>query len=104
MHPDIFQMFRNGGNVTPTPSIVWSSQLAVLKYRTGEPALQEAKSTKAEQEAHLTDMLRQKELPPKREQHVLQVSIISARGGTGSGLIGLSSYLTMPPPLTHRSI
>lgn len=57
----------------------------------------------AEQKARLTDMLGQKELPWKREQHVLQVSAISARGGTGSGLTGVSSYLT-ETPLTHRSI
>lgn len=91
MHPAIFQMFKDGGNVT-TP-IVWSSQLAIQKYRTGETTLQEVKSTRAEQEAHLT------ELPPKREQHVLQVSTIPARGGTG---LGLSSYSTTTP-LTHRS-
>lgn len=54
--------------------------------------LQEAKNMEAEQEAHLTDMLGQKELLWKREQHTLQVSVISARGGTGSGLPGISGY------------
>ncbi|CAG02682.1 unnamed protein product [Tetraodon nigroviridis] len=78
-------------------------KLALQKYRNGESALQEAKSMEAEQKARLTDMLGQKELPWKREQHVLQVSAISARGGTGSGLTGVSSYLT-ETPLTHRSI
>lgn len=78
---------------------VWSSQLAVQKYRNGEPALQEAKSVGAEQETHLPDMLRRKELPSKWEQQVLQVSAISARGGAGSGLSSLTRT-----PLTHRSI
>uniref|UniRef100_H3D214 Fas-binding factor 1 C-terminal domain-containing protein n=1 Tax=Tetraodon nigroviridis TaxID=99883 RepID=H3D214_TETNG len=47
-------------------------KLALQKYRNGESALQEAKSMEAEQKARLTDMLGQKELPWKREQHVLQ--------------------------------
>lgn len=88
--PIIFQMLI-AENVTP--SIFSSWQLAVQKYEKGEHALQEAKSVEAEHEVQLTDIHRRKELLWKREQHVLQASVIADRGGTGSGFSGIIWYV-----------